>query len=112
MIQLCTAKIPRQRTVRAAYTRISASGCSEALGRSPALERSAVCQFPRRSPRTQLAAEMTAGPKMRSRKTIRYFTGDGGRLNWCDQYVVVGTRSARWVRARYQPGAVGLSQSG
>src|SRR5712664_2380169 len=72
-IQLCTAKIPRQRTVRAASTRTSASGCPAAGGRSPALERSAVCQSMERSPSKYFAADTAIGPISNSKKTITDF---------------------------------------
>src|SRR5581483_2661523 len=73
-IQVCTAKMLRHRTVRAANTRITASGCLLATGRSPALERSAVCQLPRPSPSQKYrAADVAIGPKIRRRKTSKIF---------------------------------------
>src|SRR5712692_4096357 len=72
-IQLCTAKIPRQRTVRGASTRPSASGCPAAGGRSPALERSAACQSTERSPSRYLAADAAIGAISKNKKTITDF---------------------------------------
>ena len=60
-IQLWTAKIPRQRTVRAAKTRTKASGCSAGDGKRPALERSADCQSTERSPNKYFTDETVIG---------------------------------------------------
>src|SRR4051794_40895622 len=53
--------MPFQRTVRAANTRTSASGCAEAGGSRPAPERSADCQFTERSPSQYFAADTLIG---------------------------------------------------
>ena len=50
-IQVWTAKMLRHFTVRAAKIRIMASEREDAGGNRPALDLSAVCQFPRPSPR-------------------------------------------------------------
>src|SRR3954451_993563 len=60
-IQVWTAKIPRQRTVRAAKTRTSASGCRAGGGSRSALERSAVCQSTERSPHRYFSVEIVRG---------------------------------------------------
>jgi hypothetical protein len=71
-------KMPRHHTVRAAKTRTTASGCAVAGGKSPALERSAVCQFPRPSPiQRYRAADAAIGANMSSRKTSKsFFNGE------------------------------------
>src|SRR3954471_20286210 len=61
--------MPFHRTVRAANTRTSASGWAEAAGSSPALERSAVCQFTERSPSQYFAADTLIGRASSNNKT-------------------------------------------
>src|SRR5438309_11623390 len=61
--------MPRQRTVRAAKTLMTASGLDDAGGNRPALDRTAVCQLPRPSSSQKYrAAEMETGTKTSSRK--------------------------------------------
>src|SRR5882757_5050034 len=81
--------MPFQRTVRAANTRTSASGCSEAGGRRPALERSALCQLTERSPNQYLAADRPIGTASANSKTITNLL-TVGELRWKDIGHIVG----------------------
>src|SRR5688572_26660020 len=65
--------MPRQRTVRAARTRTTASGCACGEGNRPALERSAICQSTERSPSRYFTAEIVIGAINRTRKIITDF---------------------------------------
>src|SRR5258708_23719379 len=61
---------------------MTASGLRDATGKSPALERSAVCQSPRRSPDQYWAADTPIGTKTSNRKMITNFLkGAKGGVN-------------------------------
>src|SRR5258708_292886 len=70
--------MPFQRTVRAAKTRTSASGCSEAGGSRPALERSALCQLTDLAPTQYCAADTPIGTASANNKTITNLLTMGG----------------------------------
>src|SRR5438270_13926443 len=75
--------MPFQRTVRAANTRTSASGCFDGEGSRPALERSAICQLTERSPSQYLAADTLIGTASINNKTITNLLTKGS-LRWED----------------------------
>jgi len=60
-IQLWTAKIPFQRTVRAENTRTSASGCSEAAGSQAGAGAVRALPMTERSPSQYFAADTPIG---------------------------------------------------
>src|ERR1041385_8221220 len=79
--------MPFQRTVRAANTRTSASGCFATDGSRPALERSAVCQFTERSPSQYFAADRLTGTASNNNKTnTSFLTKAGSGLEGCRSY--------------------------
>jgi ribonuclease Z len=73
----------RHRTVRAAKTRTTALGWAATAGSRPALDRSAVCQFPRPSPSHRYrAADAAIGTKTSIRKTTKsFFNGPCGWIS-------------------------------